>query len=95
MEFDLSHQTAGEEAELQIPYPLSDDDQLITTISVDGDYVESAIYSDQQYSTPMLYARWGKEAKSRRLAFSFHAIRNEVVKKISQKSKEPGIPRIM
>jgi len=81
MEFDLSHQTAGEEAELWIPYPLSDDDQLITNISIKGDYVESAVYSDQKYSTPMLYARWDKDAESRKLAFSFHAVRNEVVKK--------------
>lgn len=81
MKFDLSHQTAGEEVELWIPYPLSDDDQHITNISIDGDYVKSAIYSDQKYSTPMLYLRWDKEAKSRKLAFSFHAVRNEVVKK--------------
>lgn len=81
MEFDLSHQTTGEEVELWIPYPLSDQDQLITNISIDGDYAESAIYSDQKYSTPILYARWDKDAKSRKLTFSFHALRNEVVKK--------------
>lgn len=81
MEFDLSNQGTGEEAELWIPYPLSDQDQLITKISINGDYVESAIYSDQKYSTPILYARWNKDAKSRKLTFSFHAVRNEVVKK--------------
>lgn len=81
MEFDLSHQATGEEVELWIPYPLSDKDQLITNISIDGDYAESAVYSDQKYSTPMLYARWDKDAKSRKLAFSFHAVRNEVVRK--------------
>lgn len=81
MRFDLSHQAAGEAVELWIPYPLSDDDQLITDIKIKGDYTESAVYSDQQHSTPMLYARWEKNAESRKLAFSFHAVRNEVVKK--------------
>ncbi len=81
MEFDLSDQPAGKEIKLWIPYPLSDNDQLITNISVSGDYAESAVYSDQKYSTPMLYARWDKDTTSRKLVFSFHALRNEVVKK--------------
>lgn len=81
MEFDLSHQPTGEVVELWIPYPLSDQDQLVTAISIDGDFAESAIYSDQKYSTPMLYARWDKDAKSRNLKFSFHAVRNEVVRR--------------
>ncbi|WP_163339414.1 transglutaminase-like domain-containing protein [Desulfopila sp. IMCC35008] len=81
MEFDLSEQPAGQEAKLWIPYPLSDDDQLVTKVSISGDFAESAVYSDQKYSTPMLYARWDKEATSRKLVFSFHAVRNEVVKK--------------
>lgn len=81
MEFDLSDQPAGKEAKLWIPYPLSDKNQLITDISISGDYAESAVYSDQKYSTPILFARWDKDAGSKKLVFTFHAIRNEVVKK--------------
>ncbi len=81
MEFDLSDQPAGKEAKLWIPYPLSDENQVITNISVSGDYAESAVYSDTKYSTPMLYALWDKDAASRKLVFTFHATRNEVVKK--------------
>ena len=81
MEFDLSAHPADQEAKLWIPYPLSDQDQLISNVSVSGDYAESAIYSDQKYSTPMLYARWDKGATSRKLVLQFHATRQEVIKK--------------
>ncbi len=78
MEFDLSAHDPAEEAQLWIPYPLSDRDQLITNIAVNGDYSESAVYSDQTYSTPMLYAKWNRDSKSRKLTLSFHVTRKEV-----------------
>ena len=81
MEFDLSKHGDGEEAQLWIPYPLSDRDQIISRIHVSGDFAESGIYSDQKHSTPMLYARWDKEARSRKLTFSFHVDRQEVVRR--------------
>ena len=81
MEFDLSEQPVDKETKLWIPYPVSDADQKITKISISGDFAESAVYSDQKFSTPMLYARWEKGAENRKLVFSFHAVRQEVVKK--------------
>lgn len=81
MEFDLSDHPSDETTQLWIPYPISDRDQVITNIKVRGDYSESAVYTDRKFSTPMLYARWDKGVKSRRLAFSFNAIRNEVVRR--------------
>lgn len=81
MEFDLSGHPAGEEARLWLPYPVSDEDQLITDIAVTGDFARSAVYTDRTYSTPILYASWDKGATSRKLQLSFHAVRQEVVKK--------------
>ncbi len=81
MEFDLSDHDAAQKTQLWIPYPLSDRDQLITDISVQGDYSESAVYSDQVYSTPILYARWDKNSRSRKLVFSFHVTRKEVARR--------------
>ena len=78
MQFDLSGHQQGKVAQLWIPYPLSDRDQLIDHISVSGDYAHSAVYSDQKYSTPILYARWQKDAQSRKLTLTFHVIRKEV-----------------
>ena len=81
MEFDLSEHDANKEAQLWIPYPLSDRDQLISNIRVSGDYAESAVYSDRKYSTPMLYARWFKGSKTRKLTLSFHVVRQEVLRR--------------
>lgn len=78
MEFDLSAHDASQEAQLWIPYPLSDRDQLISKIKINGDFSESAVYSDQKFSTPMLYARWDKNTSSRKLSFSFDVVRQEV-----------------
>jgi len=81
MDFDLSKHDVNEEAQLWIPYPLSDRDQIISQIQISGDYAESAVYSDQTYSTPILYARWNKGATSRKLSLSFHVVRQEVIRR--------------
>ncbi len=78
MDFDLSAHESTEETQLWIPYPLSDRDQLVSHIKISGNFTESAIYSDQKFSTPMLYARWDKNSPSRKLQFSFHVKRSEV-----------------
>lgn len=81
MEFDLSDHDLNEEAQLWIPYPFSDRDQLISKISVSGNYGESAVYSDRVYSTPILYARWDKGVPDRKLILSFHVVRKEVARR--------------
>jgi len=81
MEFDLSGHPSDQATQLWIPYPVSDSNQLITDIKVSGNYNESAVYTDRKYSTPMLYARGDKGIKDRKLTFSFHATRNEVVRR--------------
>jgi transglutaminase-like putative cysteine protease len=81
MEFDLSHHPQGKEVKVWIPYPVTDDDQDISGVKVSGDFIESAVYMDNVYKTPMLYAHWSKNAKSRKLSFSFHAKRHEVIRR--------------
>jgi len=79
MDFDLSRQPAGEVVQLWIPYPVTDADQNISKVRISGNYAESAVYTDSVHKTPMLYVRWDKEATSRKLCFSLHADRNEVI----------------
>jgi transglutaminase-like putative cysteine protease len=81
MQFDLSAKPAGEEVKLWIPYPVSDKDQLITDIKYYGDYAASAVYTEGEHGNPMLFVQWGKDAKSRKLALSFYAKRQEVSRK--------------
>ncbi|MCB2180630.1 MAG: transglutaminase domain-containing protein [Desulfobulbaceae bacterium] len=77
MEFDLSNHANGKEARLWIPYPVSDKYQDISNVHLSGDYVEAAIYTDKVFKTPMIYARWKKSAKSRKLNFSCDITRQE------------------
>lgn len=81
MDFDLSHHPQGKEVQLWIPYPVTDADQDITTVNISGNFAESAVYTDKVFRTPMLYARWGKDTASRKLTFSFHATRQEIVRR--------------
>ncbi len=78
MDFDLSAQQAGEKVRLWVPYPVSDNDQLISDIKVKGDYGESGVYTDRANKTPTLYASWPENAKSRRLTLTFAVARREV-----------------
>ncbi|MGO8762908.1 MAG: transglutaminase-like domain-containing protein [Desulfobaccales bacterium] len=81
MQFDLSAQPSGEAVNLWIPYPVSDKDQLITDIKYSGDYAASAVYTEGEHGNAMLYAQWGRDAKSRTLTLSFHVKRQEVSRK--------------
>ena len=78
MDFDLSHHATGKEVQLWIPYPVSDKNQNISKVNIDGDYTEAAVYTDKAHKTPMLFVRWEKNATSRKLNFSFNAKRDEV-----------------
>ena len=89
VEVDLSKQESGKEAKLWIPYAVSDKYQSVTDVKVTGDYSSSAVYTDKVNGTPVLFASWDKDAKSRKLTYSFAVEREEVqVRDLS--AKEPA-----
>jgi len=79
MQFDMSDQPAGKEIKLWIPYPVSDTHQTITNVKVDGNFAESAVYTDNKFKTPMLYIRWDNSATDRKATFSYMVDRQEVI----------------
>ncbi|KMY67021.1 transglutaminase [Desulfocarbo indianensis] len=80
-DFDLSGHPQGKEVKLWVPYPTSDERQLISDLKYEGDFAEAAVYTDRRYQTPMLYARWPESAKSRKLTLTFHAVRQEIIRR--------------
>ncbi|MDT8444526.1 MAG: transglutaminase domain-containing protein [Desulfuromonadales bacterium] len=78
MEFDLSAQPAGEVVRLWVPYPVSNQDQLISNIRLQGDYAETAVYTVPANGTPLLYAEWPQGSKSRKLTLAFEVVRDEL-----------------
>jgi transglutaminase-like putative cysteine protease len=89
MDVDLSAKMPGEVARLWIPYPVSDNNQLISDIKTSGDYSSIGVYTDRYYGTPILYAQWPKDAKKRTLRFSFKVERREVRQR-DLPTKEPA-----
>ncbi|MBW2266889.1 MAG: transglutaminase domain-containing protein [Deltaproteobacteria bacterium] len=81
MEFDLSAHEAGQKAVLWIPYPTSDEHQLITNVNVEGNHVHASVYTDRKFQTPMLSVRWDENIKNRKLTFSFDVERQEVIRR--------------
>lgn len=80
MAFDLSAQPVDEKVRLWIPYPVSNQDQLISKISLDGDYVTTGVYTVPANGTPLLYAEWTQGSKSRKLTLSFEVARDELLR---------------
>ena len=89
LEVDLTNQPKGQEAKLWVPYPVSDQNQLVTNISVSGDFSSSAVYTDRLLGTPMLYAEWPKNATNRKLTFAFDVERQEI-RQTKLPTKEPA-----
>jgi len=92
MDFDLSGQAKGKEVKLWIPHPVSDSRQNISMVNITGDYVESTVSTDKIFKTPILFARWGKDATKRRLSFSFRAQRDEVTRPAFPEKEMPWNP---
>ena len=78
VEVDLSRQESGKETKLWIPYSVSDRNQSVTDVKITGDFASSAVYTDQVNGTPILFARWDKDATSRKLTYSFAVERQEI-----------------
>jgi len=92
-QFDLSAHQPGAEANLWIPYPVSDRNQLISNLKWQGDFAEAAVYTDRTFGTPMLYVAWPKEAKQRKLTLSFDAERQEQIRRDFPATEAPFDPR--
>ena len=78
LDVDLSSQEADKEAKLWIPYPVTDRYQTVSDIKVSGDFASSGVYTVAANGTPVLFAHWPANAKSRKLTFSCTVDRTEV-----------------
>ncbi|GFO53747.1 hypothetical protein GMSM_07540 [Geomonas sp. Red276] len=80
VEVDLSKQQAGKETKVWIPYVVSDRYQTVSDVKVSGDYATSAVYTDKANGNPTLFARWDKNAASRKLVYTFTVERDEITR---------------
>ena len=78
MNFDLTAQPKDETVRLWIPYPVTDRDQTVGGIQINGDFAASGVYTDKVHGTSALYTEWPEGAASRKLVFSFTVDRREI-----------------
>lgn len=71
----------SKDVRLWIPYPVTDDEQTIEDIKVEGNFSYSGVYRVKETGNLALYADWTEPTKDRVLNFSFKASAIERVKR--------------
>lgn len=74
---------------LWMPYPVSDENQDITDVSIVGNYSKTGVYTDSNYGNHILYAEWDGKAEKRLLTYTFNVKRKEVQTKNFSKKEIP------
>ncbi len=87
-QIELKAPQQAKDVRLWLPYPMSDEFQMITDIHWKGNYTEAAVYREPEHGLVYLYARWKGPFKKRYLNFSFKARAQERYAEIKD-SKEP------
>ena len=78
---DLQAQAESKKVGLWIPYPVSDENQTIEDVNINGNFSKSGIYREGRYGNMALYAEWNGSSKERFLTYTFKVKRREVIKK--------------
>jgi transglutaminase-like putative cysteine protease len=80
------------DTKLWIPYPVSDAEQSIEDVEIDGNFTRSGIYREKVTGNLALYVEWTKPVKDRFIMFSFKASATERVKKDFHDEESSDIP---
>jgi transglutaminase-like putative cysteine protease len=81
IQFNLNAPEDSKDVRLWIPYPVSDENQTIEDIKVEGNFSNSGVYREGKYGNMALYAKWNNTSKERVLIYTFKVKRKEVAKK--------------
>lgn len=75
---NLKAPETSKDVRVWIPYPVSDENQVIKNVSVQGNYTSYAVGKEQTFGNTILYAEWKNPEKERILTYKFTAERKEV-----------------
>jgi transglutaminase-like putative cysteine protease len=81
VDVDLKAPAQARSVRLWVPYPLSDENQEITRISVTGNYNSANVYREGGFGNTMLFVEWNEPTSSRKLTYRFEVLRKERVTK--------------
>jgi len=68
-------------ARLWLPYPVSNENQIVENMIITGNYNYSSIQSEQENGNILLYAEWINPQEFPQLTLSFDITRNEIIMK--------------
>ncbi|GAB4436926.1 MAG: transglutaminase family protein [bacterium] len=89
MDFNLSAPEHAKTVKLWIPYPMSDENQDIYDVRINGNFSYHGIYRDREYGNNILFAEWDGSNKERKLTYIFKVRRKEVITKNFPKNELP------
>lgn len=78
---NLNTSADAKRVDLWIPYPMSDENQEITDVSVSGNYSTVGVYREGNFGNNMLHAEWNAPGNGRILTYTFQVARKEVVRR--------------
>lgn len=64
---------------LWMPYPMSDGNQEITDIRIDGNFTRQGVYRERGFGNPILFAEWENVPGERTMTYAFRVARKELV----------------
>ncbi|OQK16898.1 hypothetical protein AU255_03065 [Methyloprofundus sedimenti] len=68
---DLKVSQSSQVAKIWIPYPVSDENQLIENMAIKGNFVNSAVYTEPQSGALYFFAEWPKEIQEKDMEMGF------------------------
>ena len=83
MSFTITIRTdeSAETARLWLPYPVSNENQVVENMIIAGNYNYSSIHREQENGIMILYAEWINPQEFPQLSLSFDITRNEIIMK--------------
>ncbi len=86
---DLKAPEDSKNVRLWIPHPVSDENQTIEDVKIEGNYSSYGIYKEKEFGNSILYAEWKDPTNNRTLTYSFHVRRKELVRKGFPRNESP------
>jgi len=86
---DLKVPEHSKDVRLWIPHPISDENQTVEDVRINGNYSRHGIYKEEEFGNSILYAEWKDLPKDRTLTYTFKIRRKEVVRKDFSKDEQP------
>jgi len=71
LKVNLNTPEIKQSAKIWLPYPISNNEQLIEDIKIEGNFINSAVYKQPESGTLYFFAEWNKAEQEKRLEFRF------------------------